>query len=154
MALNIFSGSQGIVYIDNVAVASIRSFNFEETQEVIDATTMNTGGVAFRTNKPTFSSWSGSIDVFWTIDDTAGADYSESSGSSGADANLKPGTGEVTIKFWPAGDSQYEIGYQGNCLITSRSITASVDGMVEATIGVTGTSAITIDHGTTNTNGQ
>jgi len=150
MALNIFSGSQGIVYVADVPVASIRSFSFEETQEVIDATTMNTSGVAFRTNKPTFKSWSGSIDVFWTIDDTAGANFTE---SGSLDAQLAPSTTEVTIKFWPAGDSNDEIGYQASCLITSRAITASVDGMVEASIGVTGTGPITVDHGTNNPNG-
>mgnify|MGYP003132824815 FL=1 len=155
MALNIYSGSQGIVYMNNIAVASIRSFSLEETQEVIDATTMNTGGVAFRTNKATFKSWSGSIDVFWTVNENSGANADESSGAgSTGDADLTPGTSEVEIVFWPAGDSQYELGYRGKCLITSRSISSSVDGMVEATVSVTGTTALAQDFGTSSYNGQ
>ena len=155
MALNIYSGSQGIVYMNNIAVASIRSFSLEETQEVIDATTMNTGGVAFRTNKATFKSWSGSIDVFWTINENSSADGDESSGAGATgDADLTPGTSEVEIVFWPAGDSQYEVGYRGKCLITSRSISSSVDGMVEASVSVTGTTALAKDFGTASYNGQ
>tara|TARA_Y100000114_G_scaffold36078_1_gene31600 strand:+ start:1231 stop:1698 length:468 start_codon:yes stop_codon:yes gene_type:complete len=155
MALNIYSGSQGIVYMNNIAVASIRSFSLEETQEVIDATTMNTGGVAFRTNKATFKSWSGSIDVFWTVNENSSANADESSGAGATgDADLTPGTSEVEIVFWPAGDSQYELGYRGKCLITSRSISSSVDGMVEATVSVTGTTALAQDFGTSSYNGN
>ena len=155
MALNIYSGSQGIVYMNNIAVAAIRSFSLEETQEVIDATTMNTGGVAFRTNKATFKSWSGSIDVFWTVNENSSANADESSGAGATgDADLTPGTSEVEIVFWPAGDSQYELGYRGKCLITSRSISSSVDGMVEATVSVTGTTALAQDFGTSSYNGN
>tara|TARA_R100000353_G_C6357009_1_gene155001 strand:+ start:96 stop:521 length:426 start_codon:yes stop_codon:yes gene_type:complete len=141
--------------MNNIAVASIRSFSLEETQEVIDATTMNTGGVAFRTNKATFKSWSGSIDVFWTVNENSSANADESSGAGATgDADLTPGTSEVEIVFWPAGDSQYELGYRGKCLITSRSISSSVDGMVEATVSVTGTTALAQDFGTSSYNGN
>lgn len=136
MAAIIHSGSQGVVTLGGVAVASIRSFSFEETQETIDATTMNVAGVAYRTNKPTFKSWSGSVDVYWTIDDVTGAE-------SGAD--LTPGATEVEITFYPHGDGVTDQSYTGNCLITSRTISASVDGMVEATLSVIGTAAITKD---------
>ena len=143
MALNIYSGSQGIVYMNNIAVASIRSFSLEETQEVIDATTMNTSGVAFRTNKPTFKSWSGTVDVFWTVDENADpltADVTEGG------ASLVPGSTEVTLHFWPNGDNSHHLGYTGNALITSRTISSSVDGMIEASVSVIGTSAIATEN--------
>lgn len=167
MANNIFSGSEGVVYVDNTAIASIRSFSLEETQETIDATTMNTSGVAFRTNKPTFSSWSGTVDVFWTTTDTSTNNYgptaatathvehggtapSDGAGGDG-DADLfgilRPGTDEVTLHFWFAGDDTGELGYFAKCLITNRTISSSVDGMVEATISVLGIEAIKTELG-------
>jgi hypothetical protein len=141
MAANIHSGSQGIVYIGSTAVASIRSFSLEETQETIDATTMNVSGVAFRTNKATFKSWTGTVDVYWTVDETGSADATEFG------ASLQPGATEVTLHFWPTGDDQYELGYTGTALITSRTISSSVDGMVEATVSVIGTGPITTENG-------
>lgn len=164
---NIFAGSEGVVYVGSTAVASIRSFSLEETQETIDATTMNTSGVAFRTNKATFKSWSGTVDVFWTTNsDTSTDNYSgeakathieqggtapgDAAGASG-DENLfgilQPGSDEVTLHFWFSGDSDGELGYQANCLITGRTISSSVDGMVEATINVLGTEALKTELG-------
>lgn len=141
MATNIHSGSQGIVYIGSTAVASIRSFSLEETQETIDATTMNTSGAAFRTNKATFSSWSATIDVFWSVEETGSANATETNGT------LKPGSTEYTFHFWPTGDDTYELGYTGDGIVTGRTISTSVDGMVEASITVLGTSAITVENG-------
>jgi hypothetical protein len=140
---SIHSGSTGTVYVGSTAVASIRSFSFEETQETIDATTMNVGGVAFRTNKPTFKSWSGTVDIYWTTqdDDETPGDYAD------GNAVLTPGATEVTIHFWPQGDDEHELGYYGTALITSRSISSSVDGMVEASVSVIGTGPISTENG-------
>ena len=169
---NIYSGSNGIVYVGTTAIASIRSFSFEETQETIDATTMNTAGVAFRTNKATFKSWSGSVDVFWTTETettvdafgpTVAAKNLEKEAGAGAVADgsadlqtpaaqpdlmgiLQPGETEVTLHFWPAGDNNDgDLGYTGKCIITNRTISSSVDGMVEASISVLGTAPITTE---------
>ena len=146
MATSIHSGSQGIVYIGSTAVASIRSFSLEETQETIDATTMNTSGTAFRNNKATFQSWSATIDVFWTVDD----DYADALAANVGEANptLAPGSSEYTFHFWPTGDDQYELGYTGNGIVTGRTISTSVDGMVEASVTVLGTTAISTENGT------
>ena len=148
MANQIYAGSEGVVKVGGTAVASIRPFSLEETQETIDATTMNVSGVPFRTNKATFKSWSGTVDVFWTVDD-ANADDIEAGGTynAGDDSNhfgiLQPGSDPVVIEFWPAGNGTAgDLGYTANCLITSRTISSSVDGMVEATISVLGTEAL------------
>jgi len=156
MANTIYSGSTGTIYIGSTAVASLRSFSIEETQEVIDATTMSVTGVAFRTNKPTFKSVSGSADVFWTVDEPSSpGDHDDKTSTTGPTgiADTQPGSTEVTVNFWPTGDDQYEIGYSFPALITSRTISSSVDGMVEASITFTGTGAITKVNGTTNDNG-
>lgn len=165
MANKIYSGSEGIVYVGSVAVASIRGFSLEETQETIDATTMNTSGVPFRTNKATFKSWSGTIDAFWTLDDsTQNDDYSgdptttlvEQGATAPTDSDtddnnrfgiLQPGKTEVTLHFWFAGDATNgNLGYTANALVTSRTITSSVDGMIEASVSVIGTSALETEN--------
>lgn len=151
---NIHSGTQGIVYLgdgttNNQAVLNIRSFSIEETQETIDATTMDTDGVTYRKTLPTFQSWSGSVDVYWTTaDDDTPANATE------AMSLAKPGKTEVQINFWPSGDDQYELGYVGNAFITSRTISSSVDGMIEMSLSVQGTGALTTDNGTASDNGQ
>lgn len=134
MANEIYTGSNGTIYVDGTAVASIRSFSFEETQEVVDATVMapTLGAGSFRTNLATFKSWSGSVDVYWTTDDAA----------TKSDLTLQPGPTPVTIVFYPSGDATGEITYTGDCLITQRTINSSVDGMIECSISVTGTTAI------------
>jgi hypothetical protein len=99
---------------------------------------MNVGGVAYRTNLPTFKSWSGSVDIFWTTKD----DDTTPDGQQDANALLVPGSTEVTIHFWPVGDDQHELGFQGPALITGRTISSSVDGMVEAAVTVIGTGPV------------
>ena len=165
MANKIYSGSEGIVFVGSTAVASIRGFSLEETQETIDATTMNTSGVPFRTNKATFKSWSGTIDVFWTLDDsTQNDDYSgdptttlvEQGATAPTDSDtddnnrfgiLQTGKTEVTLHFWFAGDATNgNLGYTANALVTSRTVTSSVDGMVEASVSVIGTSALETEN--------
>lgn len=141
MATNIHSGSQGIVYMGSTAVASIRSFSLEETQETIDATTMNVAGAAFRSNKATFKSWSATIDVFWSVEESAGVDATETN------PTLQPGASEYTFHFWPSGDDANELGYTGEGIVTGRTISASVDGMVEASVTVLGTGPITTENG-------
>ena len=141
MATNIHSGSQGIVYLDSTAVASIRSFSLEETQETIDATTMNVSGAAFRTNKATFKSWSATIDVFWSVEETGSANATETN------PTLQPGSTEYTFHFWPTGDDLYELGYTGQGIVTGRTISSSVDGMVEASITVLGTGPVSTENG-------
>jgi hypothetical protein len=151
MATNeIYAGSEGVVKVDGDAVASIRSFSLEETQETIDATTMNVSGVPFRTNKATFKSWSGTVDVFWTVDTTQTEDVEQGATYSATEPNdafghLQPGATPVMIEFWPSGNTTGSgaLGYKANAIVTSRTISSSVDGMVEATISVLGTEAIT-----------
>lgn len=136
MADVIHSGTQGVIYVGADEVLNIRSFSIEETQETIDATTMDTAGVAYRTTKPTFKGWSGSFDVYWTADESTGVDTTD------AMAFTKPGSTEVALHIWPTGDDANDIEYTGNAFITGRTISSSVDGMIEMSITVAGTGAL------------
>lgn len=120
------TGSEGTVRVGANAIAEIRSFSLEETADTVEDTAM---GDTFRTHKTTLKSFSGSIDVFWDETDTTGQ------------LGLAVGA-EVTINFYPEGATTGDRYYSGSAIVTSKSVTGSFDGMVESTISVMGTGAL------------
>ncbi len=121
------TGSEGTVKVGANAIAEIRSYSVEETADTTEDTTM---GDTYRTHKTTLKSWSGSIDVFWDETDTTGQ------------GGLTVGS-EVTINFYPEGSTTGDSYKTGTAIVTGKTITASFDGMVESTITVQGTGALT-----------
>jgi hypothetical protein len=121
------AGSEGTVKVGSNAIAEIRSFSIEETADTIEDTTMGDGA---RTYKPSLTSFSGSVDVFWDETDSTG---------QGA---LTIGA-EVTLNLYPEGPSPGDTYLSGSAIVTSRSISSSFDGMVEMSISVQGNGALT-----------
>lgn len=122
------TGSQGTVRVGATnSVLEIRSYSVEETADTVEDTSM---GDSYRTFKTTLKGWSGSVDVFWDETDTTG---------QGA---LVPGA-EVNIRFYPEGAASADVYYTGQAIVTGKTITGSFDGMVESTITVQGTGALT-----------
>ena len=87
------------------------------------------GDVA-RTYKPSLTSFSGSVDVFWDETDSTG----QGALSIGA---------EVTLNLYPEGSTTGDTYLSGSAIVTSRSISSSFDGMVEMSISVQGNGALT-----------
>lgn len=121
------AGSEGTVKVGANAVAEIRSFSVSETADTIEDTTM---GDTARTYKSSLKSFSGSMDVYWDETDTNG---------QGA---LTVGS-EVTIGFHPEGSTTGDTIYTGSAIVTGLTINSSFDGMVEASITLQGTGALT-----------
>ena len=121
------AGSEGTVKVGANAIAEIRSFSIEETADTIEDTTMGDGA---RTYKPSLTSFSGSVDVFWDETDSTG---------QGA---LTIGS-EVTLNLYPEGSVSSDTYLSGSAIVTSRSISSSFDGMVEMSISVQGNGALT-----------
>lgn len=121
------TGSEGTVKVGANAIAEIRSYSLEETADTVEDTSM---GDTYRTHKTTLKSFSGSVDVFWDETDTQGQ------------TALAVGS-EVTINFYPEGSTAGDVYYTGTAIVTSKTITGSFDGMVESTINVQGTGALT-----------
>ena len=121
------AGSEGTVKVGANAIAEIRSFSIEETADTIEDTTMGDGA---RTYKPSLTSFSGSVDVFWDETDSTG---------QGA---LTIGA-EVTLNLYPEGSTPGDTYLSGSAIVTSRSISSSFDGMVEMSISVQGNGALT-----------
>lgn len=122
----IHRGSEGVVKVGSTAIAEIRSFSIESTADTLEITTM--GGTA-RTYVPSLTSWSGSVDVLWNEGDPAG---------QGA---LTIGS-EVTLGFFPEGAATGDKYYTGTAIVTGVSLNSSYDGLVESSISVQGTGAL------------
>jgi predicted secreted protein len=120
-------GSEGTVKVGSNAVAEIRSYSIEESADTLEDTSM---GDSARTYKPSLTSFSGSLDVFWDETDTSG---------QGA---LSIGS-EVTLNVYPEGDASGDTYYSGSAIVTGVSRTGSFDGLVEASISVQGNGALT-----------
>lgn len=121
------TGSEGTVKVGNNAIAEIRSYSVSETADTIEDTTM---GDAARTYKASLKSFSGSIDVFWDETDTNGQ------------VALTVGS-EVTVNFYPEGATTGDTYLTGTAIVTGKTINGSFDGMVEASITIQGTGALT-----------
>jgi predicted secreted protein len=120
-------GREGLVKVGSATVAEVKSYSLEESADTIETTKM---GDAARTYLPSLTSFSGSIDCFWDETDTAGQ------------VALAVGA-SVTLVFYPEGEASGDTYYSGTALVTGKTITGSFDGMVEASISVQGTGAIT-----------
>ena len=124
------TGSEGTVRVGTNAIAEIRSYSLEETADTVEDTSM---GDSYRTFKTTLKGWSGSVDVFWDETDTNGQ------------VALVVGA-EVTANFFPEGATagQTEKYYSGTAIVTGKTVTGSFDGMVESTITLQGTGALSL----------
>ena len=121
-------GSEGIVKVGSTnVVAEIRSYSIEESADTLEDTSM---GDSAKTYKPSLTSFSGSLDVFWDETDSSG---------QGA---LSIGS-EVTLSIYPEGDTTGDVYYSGSAIVTGVSRTGSYDGLVEASISVQGNGALT-----------
>ena len=119
-------GSEGTVKSGANAIAEIRSYTITETADVLEDTSM---GDTSRTYLSSLKTFTGSIDCFWDETDTNGQ------------LTLDPGS-SVTINIYPEGSTSGDTYYTGTVLITEKSITASFDGMVEASCSFQGTGAL------------
>lgn len=119
-------GSEGTVKVGANAVAEIRSFSINEVGDTLEDTSM---GDAARTYLPSLTSFNGSLDVFWDETDTTG---------QGA---LTVGS-SITINFYPEGADSGDSYYTGSAIVTGLTINSSFDGMVEASITLQGSGAL------------
>ena len=121
------AGSEGTVKVGSNAIAEIRSFSLEETADTLEDTTM---GDTARTYKSSLTTFTGSVDVFWDETDTVG---------QGA---LTIGA-SVTLNVYPEGDTAGDTYYTGSAIVTGVTRSSSFDGLVEASITVQGSGALT-----------
>ena len=121
-----FVGSGGTVLVGSDVVGEIRSWSVDETMDPIESSTI---GDQYRTFEVGMKGWSGSMEVYF--DDTDTAQQAMTVDSS------------ITVSFQMEGNTTGDHKLSGTALVTGRSVTASFDGMTEATLTVQGTGALT-----------
>jgi predicted secreted protein len=120
-------GSEGSVAVGANAIAEVRSFSITESADTIEDTAM---GDTARTYKPSLTSFSGSVEVFWDETDTNGQ------------VALVVGS-EITFNVYPEGATSGDAYLTGSAIVTGKTINSSADGMVEASISLQGNGALT-----------
>lgn len=120
------TGSEGTVKVGSNAIAEIRSFSIEESADTLEDTSM---GDTARTYKSSLTTYTGTVDVLWDETDSTG---------QGA---LTIGA-EVTLNLYPEGDTTGDVYYTGTAIVTGRTINSSYDGLVEMSISVQGSGAL------------
>lgn len=121
-----FTGSDGVVLVGSNQVAEVRSYSIDETMDTLEDTAMGDTSRTFKTSLKTFS---GSMDVFFDDTDTSGQ------------GGLTVGT-EATLNVQMEGNTSGDHKLSGSIIVTGRTISASFDGMVEASISFQGTGAL------------
>ena len=94
--------------------------------ETLEDTSM---GDAARTYIASLKTFTGSLDVFWDETDTGQGDL-----DIGA---------TIVLNLYPEGNTTGDTYYSGSAIVTEKSVTASFDGLVEMSVSVQGTGALT-----------
>ena len=123
----VHKGSEGTVKVGVNGILEVRSYSIEESADTLETSTM---GDTARTYVPSLTTFTGSVDVYWDETDSTG---------QGA---LTIGA-QVTLNVYPEGDSSTDTYYTGSAIVTGVTRTASFDGLVEASITLQGTGALT-----------
>ena len=121
-----FSGSEGVVKVGSDIIGEIRSYSIEQSMDTLEDTSMGDVNPTYKASLKTFT---GSCDVLF--DDTDAGQTAMQVGS------------EVTMSFQMEGNTAGDHKLSGTVLITGRSISASYDGLVEASLSFQGTGALT-----------
>lgn len=122
-----YTGQNGTVKDGSNAVAEVRGFTVNQTADTVDTTVM---GDSWKTNVATHKSWTASVQCL--------ADHTDTSGqvvfAIGA---------TVTFNGYPSSDASGQLELSGSAIVTGREITTSHDGLVEMTLELQGTGALT-----------
>jgi hypothetical protein len=121
------TGSEGTLKVGANTIGEIRSFSISESADTLEDTSM---GDAARTYKPSLTTFTGSVDVFWDE-----ADSGQMAMTVGA---------SITFSAYPEGATAGDKYYTGSAIVTGLTINSSFDGMVEASITLQGTGALTL----------
>lgn len=125
-------GNAGVVSVNSQNIAEIRSYSIELTSDTIETTVMG-GANSGRTYTKGLSSFSGSADVYFDATHFSTADLDGL-------VNGDVGDTHVGLIVYPEGTGS---NWNGDIHVTGYSISASFDGLVEASISFQGTGQLT-----------
>jgi len=124
-------GSSGVVKLavsggSVAAMGEVRSFTLDETADTIEDSVM---GDTSRTYKGSLKTATLSMDVYW--DDADAVQL------------VMDAAADLIFELYPTGTGTGEKYYSGGGVLTSKSLTASFDGMVEGSFALQVSGAVT-----------
>ena len=119
-----YKGLAGVVTVEGVSVAQVRSYTITESADTAECTAMND---THRKHVATIKSWEGSMDLVWDKQDNT--------------AGLAVGGADVALIVYPEGISG--VSLSGQIIVTSMEISADFEDVVTASVSFTGTGPLT-----------
>jgi predicted secreted protein len=130
------TGNAGVIKLDDntgvsQTIAEVRSYSIEQTADTIENSVM---GDTTRQYVKGLATFSGTADVYFDATHISTVDIDPTAGSVGASNKI------VTLEIYPTGSGTK---WAGEVIVTGYSVSASFDGMVEASISFQGTGSVT-----------
>lgn len=132
MANTAIVGNAGVISVDGDNIAEVRNYSIEITSDTIETTTMG-GTNSGRAYVKGLSTFSGSADVYFDVTHFTTADLD---GLINGDV----GATSVNLIVYPEGTGA---NWNGGIIVTGYSISASFDGLIEASVSFQGTGQLT-----------
>ena len=123
----VHTGSAGLVKVGGNTVAEVTGFTLETTADVIETTALANSAKSFVASRSTFTA---TIECHFDETDTNGQ------------RTLIEGA-SVNIFLHPEGDDSGDFVLQGAAIVTSNSVSVTMDDTIRLSIGVQGTGGIT-----------
>lgn len=120
-------GNAGVISVDGTNVAEVRNYSIEMTTDTIETSTMGAANSG-RTYVKGLSTFSGSADVYFDATHFTTADLDGL-------VNGDVGASSVALIVYPEGTGA---NWSGNIIVTGYSLTASFDGLIEASVSFQG----------------
>jgi len=130
----IAKGYEAVVKIGSDILGQVTDFSFNKTVDNVETSSI---GSTSKTFVNTLEMWSASINLFFDDADTAGAALLTACAGGGSTVNVNfyvEGTASGVDKF-----------YSGNALVSSIDWSEAANGLLEASISLTGTGALIQD---------
>lgn len=124
------------------AIANLRNFTIESTQDAVEVTTMS--GTGFRDYLPGLSTFTVTADIYYDDGDAAQTDLLEAVSDDMITDASAASHYNADFEVYPTGDESGNQKLSGKGVVTSFSITSAVDGMVEASVTIQGSGALTV----------
>lgn len=121
------TGNEGIIKIGANAVAEVKAFALNIHSEVAEDSAK---GDDWRTYKPGWKSWDGTLDCHWDETD-----------ATGQGACVEGAT--ISVDLYVGGEASGAIHFSGSALVTERTIESPEDGIAPMSVTFQGNGALT-----------
>jgi predicted secreted protein len=114
-------GREGLIKLSSTTIGELRNYALTHSSDVVEDSVL---GDTYRTRLASMKTFSVSGDLYW--DETDAGQLLITIGSS------------VTLNLYPEGASTGDVYYSGAAIVTQFNVTASYDGIIEASIAFEG----------------